>query len=253
VKVFEAKTLTDSVEARAKQYQELYENLELVKKKCLDIVNLGHNFEGKGATAIKEFYQAQIDVIDAWLRLVSKQIAFFNGIAGTTEDRNLAGSTVIDIPFLENELPLAANLAEELVSSHQAELLKIFSRIEDLVELDIFSNERFLEHMDRAESKRRDTITAVDNLDHELTSEYRSTEGDEHYVKTLFQQLQEASRQGNQISPIHFNTKTFNGSEVYQLKKQNEQNAKEYLSYKEEQTKFREQLNNKQEEREKLS
>jgi predicted ribonuclease toxin of YeeF-YezG toxin-antitoxin module len=253
VKVFEAKTLIDSVEARANQYQELQENLEQLKRKCLDIVNLDDNLKGKGAAAIKGFFQAHIDVIDAWLRIIMKRISFFNGIAGTTEDRNLTGTTVIDIPFLENELPLAGNFAEELVTSQQGEVQKIFSRIDDLIELDLYSNERFLEHMDRAESKRRDTITAVGNLDSELTTEYRITEGDEYFVETLLQQLQDATRQGNQLSPVHFNAKTFKTSEVYQLKKQSEIQAKEYLSYKEEQTKFREQLKNKQEEQEKLS
>lgn len=247
VKVFEAKTLIDSVEARANQYKELQENLEQLKRKCRDIVNLDDNLKGKGAAAIKGFFQAHIDVIDAWLRLIMKRIAFFNGIAGTTEDRNLGGMTVIDIPFLENELPLADNLAEELVTSHQGELHKILSQLNDLIELDVFTNERYLEHMDRAERKRRDSIVAVDHIDHELTSEFRTTEGDDQFVRTLFQQLQEATVQENHLSPVDFNAAVFKTSEAYQLKKRNEQQTKEYLTYKEEQNKFREQLHKEDE------
>jgi len=35
------------------------------------------DFEGKGAQAIKGFYQGQIDVVEAWQRLIDRQIAFF--------------------------------------------------------------------------------------------------------------------------------------------------------------------------------
>ncbi|TXC89525.1 hypothetical protein FS935_16725 [Metabacillus litoralis] len=69
------------------------------------------------------------------------------------------------------------------------------------------------------------------------------SENDEYYAVTLFQQLIEATRQGgNTISPIHFNAEAYKSSDVYKLKEQAEQQANEYLSYKEEQEKMREQL-----------
>jgi predicted ribonuclease toxin of YeeF-YezG toxin-antitoxin module len=247
VKVFEAKTLIDSMEARSKQYQELREKLEQLKQICQNVVNLDENLKGKGATAIKGFYQAQIDVLEAWLRLVNKQIAFFDGIEGTTEDRNLDGDTVIHLSFLENELPIADNLADEMVSTQRSELDKIFKRIDDLVELEAFLKDRFEAKMDRAEKLRRDTIGTMENLDNELKTEYQLTEGDEQYAITLFRQLQESSSQGAQFSPIHFNAKAYKTSEVYQLKKQVEQHAKEYLSFKDEQEKFREELKKQEE------
>jgi predicted ribonuclease toxin of YeeF-YezG toxin-antitoxin module len=247
VKVFDAKTLVDSMEARAKQYQELRENLEQLKQKCQDVVNLDENFKGEGATAIKEYYQAQIDVIEAWISLITKLISFFNGIAGTTEARDLAGDTVIYISFLEDELPHSANLSEEIVLNQHSTLTSIFKRIGDLIELEAFSKDRFEESTDRAEMLRRDTILALDNLDHELKTEYQTTEADEQYVTTLFRQLQESSRQGVQISPLHFNNEAFKTSEVYQLKKQADLKAKEYLSFKGEQEKFREELRKQKE------
>jgi hypothetical protein len=104
VKVYEAKTLIDSMEARSQTYNELREKLEQLKRKCNDVVNLDDRLKGKGADAIKGFYQAQIDVIEAWLRLVDRNIAFFNGIAGTAEDVDLSGDTVVHVPFLVDEL-----------------------------------------------------------------------------------------------------------------------------------------------------
>ncbi|MBO1511189.1 T7SS effector LXG polymorphic toxin [Metabacillus bambusae] len=50
----------------------LREQLEQVKRKCNDIVTLDDQFQGKGADAIKNFYRAQIDVVEAWLRLIDR-------------------------------------------------------------------------------------------------------------------------------------------------------------------------------------
>ncbi|WP_046510906.1 T7SS effector LXG polymorphic toxin, partial [Bacillus sp. SA1-12] len=247
MRVFEAKKLIEAMEARAKQYQELRDNLEQVKKQCWNVVNLGEHFKGEGAEAVKGFYQAQIDVIEAWLRLINKRIAFFWGIEGTIEDLDLAGNTVIHVPFLENELPNGANLSEEIVLNQYVELTKILKKIEDLIEIDAFSNNRFEESQDRAEKQRRETLSSLDNLDRELMSEYHLINGDEEYVTSLFRQLQQASSQGVQISPIHFNSKAYKASNVFQLKKDTEQQAKEYLSYKEELTNFRDQLKTEKE------
>jgi predicted ribonuclease toxin of YeeF-YezG toxin-antitoxin module len=247
VKVYEAKTLIDSMEARSQTYNELREKLEQLKRKCNDVVNLDDRLKGKGADAIKGFYQAQIDVIEAWLRLVDRNIAFFNGIAGTAEDVDLSGDTVVHVPFLEDELTHHTRSHKEMVSSQQDELQKIFNRIDDLVPLNVFSKARFDDHIEKAEQGRRDTTKAVDQLDHDLKSEYILSEGDEQYVVALFQQLMEASRQGNTITPIHFNAEAYKASDVYQLKQQAEQQTKKYLSFKDEQEKFREQLKRQEE------
>ncbi|MBO1512691.1 T7SS effector LXG polymorphic toxin [Metabacillus bambusae] len=247
VKVYEAKTLIDSMEARSKSYNDLRGKLEQVKSQFNDIVNLDDQLQGKGADAIKGFYQAQMDVAEAWLRLIDRNIAFFNGITGTAEDKDLSGDTVVHVPFLEDELTHHARSHKEMVSSQRDELKRIFNRIDDLISLDVFSKEQFDEHMEKAEKDRKDTADAVDQIDNNLKSEYILSEGDEQYVVALFQQLMEASRQGSNIQPIHFNAEAYKASDVYQLKEQAEKQTKEYLSFKDEQEKFREQLKRQEE------
>jgi predicted ribonuclease toxin of YeeF-YezG toxin-antitoxin module len=247
VKVYEAKTLIDSMEARSKEYNELRDKLEQVKRTCHDIVNLDDQLKGKGADAIKSFYQAQVDVVDAWLRLVDRNIAFFNGIAGNAEDVDLSGNTVVHVPLLEDELSTRIKNHKEMVSSQQEDLEKILKRIDDLVPLTVFSKDSFEDHIDKAEKHRKDTIDAVDQLDNDLKSEYILSEGDEQYVIGLFQQLMEASRQGNTIQPIHFNAEAYKASDVYKLKEQAEKQTSDYLSFKDEQERFREQLKRQEE------
>jgi hypothetical protein len=57
----------------------------------------------------------------------------------------------------------------------------------------------------------------------------------------------EASRQGSNIQPIHFNAEAYKASDVYKLKDQAEKQTQEYLSFKDEQEKFREQLKRQEE------
>ncbi|WP_299095594.1 T7SS effector LXG polymorphic toxin [uncultured Metabacillus sp.] len=246
VKIVETKTLLHTMEARSQEYKNLRDQLEQVKRKCNDIVNLGDQFQGKGADAIKGFYQAQIDVAEAWLRLIDRHIAFLNGINGSTEEKDLANS-VVHLPFLEDELVHHIRNQKEMVASQQDELRKIFNRIDDLISLDAFSTSRFDEQIEHADKDRKATVDAVNQLDEELNSEYRLSEGDEQFVIALFQQLMEASRQGNTISPIQFNLDAYQASEVYKLKGQAEQQTKDYLSFKNEQEAFRAQLKRQEE------
>ncbi|MBO1515281.1 T7SS effector LXG polymorphic toxin [Metabacillus bambusae] len=52
MKVLDTNTLVHTMEARSQAYKKLREQLEQVKRKCNDIVNLDDQF--------KRFYQAQI-------------------------------------------------------------------------------------------------------------------------------------------------------------------------------------------------
>ncbi|WP_226669722.1 deaminase domain-containing protein [Metabacillus litoralis] len=242
MKVYEARSLIESMEDRAKEYSSLREKLVLLRKRFLDIVQLDDALQGKGANSIKGFYQAQIDVVDAWMRLVDRQIAFFNGVSGDAGDNDLSGNTVVYQSFLESELSHHEKNYMMMVDSQQDELKRIFNRVDDLVPLNVFSTDRFMDAVAEAKKGRNETLQAVENFDEKLKSEYTLSEDDEHYVVALFQQLLEATRQGNEILPIHFNAEQYQTSDVYLLKEQAENQANDYLNFKEEQEKAREQM-----------
>jgi len=54
-------------------------------------------------------------------------------------------------------------------------------------------------------------------LDQQLLEEYKVSESAEFHIGALFQQLLEATAQGNTISPIHFDAQAYIASEAYQL------------------------------------
>ena len=242
VKVFEAKTLIEAMEDRSTVYKDLREKLEQLKNEFTDIVQLDDHLKGKGAEAIKGFYQAQIDVVKALLRFIDMQIAFFNGVSGSIDESDLSGDTVVDVNFLETDLFIQATNHIAMVESQQEDLKKIFSGIDDIVSLDAFSFDQFDSAMADAKKKREDTIKAVDTLDQQLKEEYMISESAEYHFSALFQQLLEATAQGNTIQPINFDSQAYKASEAYQLTDEVEQYANEYLTFKEEQEQFREEL-----------
>jgi len=242
LKVFEAKTLIDSMEDRAKVYKDLREKIDTLKKEFTDIVQLDDALQGKGADAIKGFYQGQIDVAEALLRLIDMQIAFLNSVSGAVSDVDLSGDTVVDVNFLESDLFIHASNHIAMVESQQKDLQKIFNGIDDIVSLEAFSTDQFNSAMEDTKRKRENTIQAVDSLDQQLLEEYKVSESAEFHIGALFQQLLEATAQDNTISPIHFDAQAYKASEAYQLTDEVKQYADDYLTYKEEQERFREEL-----------
>ncbi|WP_028984294.1 T7SS effector LXG polymorphic toxin, partial [Sporolactobacillus terrae] len=93
------------------------------------IAGLGSDLQGKGAAAIKHFYSGQINVVDAWLRLIDKKIAYFQGISGTLDDKNLDGDTQVHVPFLNEDLSMSYARSKEMVREQRDDIAKILSSI----------------------------------------------------------------------------------------------------------------------------
>ncbi len=242
IKVYEAETLVSAMEKRARQYEDLKEQVNHLKKQFLDIANSGDEFQGKGAESIKGFYSAQADVAEAWIRLIDKNIAFFKGVEGDTVDAKLSGSTFVQLPFLEENIPREQDRAREMVEDQQNSLGSILRSIDDLISLPVFSADTFDDYMDRADKKRTEAIDAVNQLDQTLTDEYAISEYDQQYLAGLFGQLLESSRQENSITPVHFDAKAYKNSDIYKMKSEIENSSKEYLSFKAEQAEARKQM-----------
>ncbi|PMC35754.1 hypothetical protein CJ195_18425 [Bacillus sp. UMB0899] len=242
MKVLETKTLIDSMKDRAKVYTDFRDKIDTLKKEFTDITQLDDALQGKGAEAIKGFYQAQIDVAEALLRLIDMQIAFLNGVSGVIADVDLSGDTVVDVNFLESDLSIHASNNIAMVESQREDLQNIFDGIDDIISLEAFSTDDFNNAMEDTKKKRENTIKDVDALDQQLLEEYKVSESAEFHIGALFQQLLEATAQGNTISPINFDAQAYKASEAYQLSDEVQQYADDYLSFKEDQEKIREEL-----------
>ncbi|MCI3983683.1 T7SS effector LXG polymorphic toxin [Bacillus vallismortis] len=237
-KVFESKTLIEEAKSRKKQYETLEEQLETLKKAFQAVADLGQDFTGKGADNIKDFFQGQADIVDTWLKLVSAQIAFLKGISGDIKEKELKDHYV-ETSYLENELPNGSLKASEIVSAHKLEIDNILADLVGILDLSSYSLDDYADKMYGAQKIRRDTITAIDELDESLTTEYQNLQSLDNAVLAKYTALMQATSKGKSASPIHYNKKAFTSSEVYKGAIEAEKQATSYIEAKEQQAEAR--------------
>ncbi|MBT2604877.1 hypothetical protein J7E55_17940 [Bacillus sp. ISL-53] len=239
MKIYEAETLTAATKSRAKQYEELKKEVIALKKEFQGIVGLDNEFQGAGATAIKSFYEAQIEVADAWMELFTTQISFLEGIPATLEEADLSGNTVVEVPFLDGEVSNGINQAKSLVDQQANDLQRILNSIDDILPLDMFDQKDFNEKITLAGHRLDDTVTKVENVDRQLVEEYDVSIGQENVAVGLFRALLDATKQDGNISPMTFNQSAFKSSDVHQVKDEVAGQMKDYQTFKKEQAEAR--------------
>ncbi|MED3908459.1 T7SS effector LXG polymorphic toxin [Peribacillus simplex] len=239
MKIYEAKTLTGATKSRAKQYEELKKEVAALKKEFQGIVGLDNEFQGAGAAAIKSFYEAQIEVADAWMELFTTQISFLEGIPANLEEADLSGNTVVEVPFLDGEVSNGINQAKSLVDEQANDLQRILNSIDDILPLDMFDQKDFNEKITLAGHRLDDTVTKVENVDRQLVQEYDVSVGQENVAVGLFRALLDATKQDGNVSPMTFNQSAFKNSDVYQVKDEVAGQMKDYQTFKKEQAEAR--------------
>ncbi|MED3848824.1 T7SS effector LXG polymorphic toxin [Peribacillus frigoritolerans] len=239
MKIYEAETLKAATKSRAKQYEDLKKEVAALKKEFQGIVGLDNEFQGAGATAIKSFYEAQIEVADAWMELFTTQISFLEGIPGSLEEADLSGNTVVEVPFLDGEVSNGINQAKSLVDEQANDLQRILNSIDDILPLDLFDQKDFNEKITLAGHRLDDTVTKVDNIDRQLVEEYDVSVGQENVAVGLFRALLDATKQDGNVSPMTFDQSAFKSSDVYQVKDEVAGQMKDYQTFKKEQAEAR--------------
>lgn len=236
--IYESQTLVSAMQTRVGQYKDLKEQLTELKKGFESIVHLDDELQGQGAEAIKGFYKAQIDVVDSWLRLINRHVAFLSGIQGDTIEANLS-ETVVTVPFLEEELTNATRNSKEMVTAQKNDLKKILAGIDDIIQLEPFSDDAFFENIEKAETKRTQTIDKVNEIDHKWTTEYAKSEADQAAVAALMEQLKVSSTRGGVVSPLYFNATAYKNSEAYKNLEVRKKETAQYLKVKQEEAENR--------------
>ncbi|WP_350302534.1 T7SS effector LXG polymorphic toxin [Peribacillus frigoritolerans] len=239
MKIYEAETLTAATKSRAKQYEDLKKEVAALKKEFQGIVGLDNEFQGAGATAIKSFYEAQIEVADAWMELFTTQISFLEGIPASLEEADLSGNTVVEVPFLDGEVSNGINQAKSLVDQQANDLQRILNSIDDILSLDMFDQKDFNEKITLAGHRLDDTVTKVENVDRQLVEEYDVSIGQENVAVGLFRALLDATKQDGHVSPMTFNQSAFKNSDVYQVKDDVAGQMKDYQTFKKQQAEAR--------------
>ncbi|MDF2911369.1 MAG: hypothetical protein K0Q56_2250 [Sporolactobacillus laevolacticus] len=239
-KTYDSESLIVAANAHAKQYETMRSQFHTLRTAFTQIINLGSDFQGQGAEAIKSFYAAQVNVVDAWLRMIDKKIAYYHGVAGTIDDKNLGGNTVVQVPFLNEDLSRGYARSKEMIREQRDDISKILSSVSDLVSINVFSNHEVDQALDAAEEKRAKMVLDVQDLDQNLSNEYQQVNEDLPYIASLYGELINATRQGADVQPMHFNAQVYHDSKIYQVQDEMAKETQKYLKIKKQQEKARE-------------
>jgi predicted ribonuclease toxin of YeeF-YezG toxin-antitoxin module len=234
-KVYEASTLLAYAKDRVQAHKAFDEQLDALEKALHAVATLDHEFQGKGADSIKGFYTSQVDIVTHWKSLVSSHQAYFNSIADYAERAKLEGNTVVDVSFLEQELAVANDRSKQMVEQQHTELEAILSNIEDIIHITPFSTEAFEDELSAAEKKRTETITAVEELDNQLSSEYEMLNSFYESVQFSVNGLEQLTSQGGSAYQLTFDAKAYKNSEAYKTQQQIDKVASGYVEGKAEQ------------------
>ncbi|MCW4681807.1 T7SS effector LXG polymorphic toxin [Bacillus sp. FSL M8-0266] len=239
-KILDAKALTSAMDARAKHYQELREQLVDLKKALQGVSNLGDDFTGKGADNIKSFYKELAGNVDMFISFIDKQKAFHEGVSGTLDDTNFGGDTFVEEHFLDNAVHMGIKNAKSIVKDQKKALKTIFQDIDDLISLEVFDSQTFDEKIADTEDERKKTVKDLRELDQNLKDEYALSETEQQATMALYAEMINATNDGKAISPMNFDKKAYQNSEIYKAKSDIEKQTSEYLNIKKEQQKARE-------------
>ncbi|MEN9068321.1 T7SS effector LXG polymorphic toxin [Bacillus altitudinis] len=238
-KILDAKALTSVMDTRAKHYQELREQMIDLKKALQGVANLGDDFTGKGADNIKSFYKELAGNVDMFISFIDKQKAFHEGVSGTLDDTNFGGDTFVEEHFLDNAVHMGIKNAKSIVKDQKKALKMIFQDIDDLISLEVFDSKTFDEKIADAEGERKKTVKDLIELDQNLKDEYALSETEEKATMALYAEMINATNDGKSISPMNFDKKAYQNSEIYKAKSDIEKQTSEYLKIKKDQEEAR--------------
>ncbi|MFE0304829.1 T7SS effector LXG polymorphic toxin [Bacillus altitudinis] len=228
------------MDTRAKHYQALREEMFDLKKALQGVANLGDDFTGKGADNIKSFYKELAGNVDMFISFIDKQKAFHEGVSGTLDDTNFGGDTFVEEHFLDNTVHMGIKNAKSIVKDQKKALKTIFQDIDDLISLEVFDSKTFDEKIADAEDERKKTVKDLIELDQNLKDEYALSETEQQATMALYAEMKNATNDGKSISPMNFDKKAYQNSEIYKAKSDIEKQTSEYLKIKKDQEEARE-------------
>ncbi|MCY8486170.1 T7SS effector LXG polymorphic toxin [Bacillus atrophaeus] len=232
MKILEAHSLLESAETRLKAYENMREEMAALKKQFKGMANLDDAMTGKGANAIKAFYNEQAEGAGLWLDLIDMKIAFFKSVPREIESAKFDDNAYVEESYLDSELNNAIQKADGIIDAHHKDMKSILHSIDDIISLTLFDKSTVTDQLDKADHKRKKTITDLHKLDEKLKSDYEAAEALEQEVQDFFETLTGSTNKGKSIDPITFNAKAFHETDAYKKKADIQKQAHQYLKVK---------------------
>ena len=194
MKVLDVSSLHDGIKGMSRQLSELKKQLNHVESGIRTFVSSEDSFRGKGASAIRRFYEyAHLPFLQFFQTFLSnfqsklQQLQIeLDGLEGNT-------SGFIDERFLTSELEDGLNQINRMVTELTGETNAQLSRISDIVYLPRLQDHQFNAGIQQAKHSANQTVDKLHQFDHQQTQSFTALIEDlsllQSYIEEMSQQF----------------------------------------------------------------
>lgn len=207
MKVLDVSSLHDGVKGMSRQLSGLEKQLNHVENGIRSFVSSKDSFRGKGASAIRRFYEyAHLPFLQFFQTFLAnfqsklQQLQYeLDGLEGNSRG-------FIDEGFLTSELEDGLNQINRMVTELTGETNYQLSRVSDIVYLQRLQDHQFHEGIQQAKQSANQTVDKLHQFDHQQTQSFTALIEDlsllQNYIEEMSQQFASGKINLTSFSPV---------------------------------------------------
>ncbi|TYS71766.1 hypothetical protein FZC75_11430 [Sutcliffiella horikoshii] len=207
MKVLDVSSLHEGIRGMTQQLSQLEKQLNGVENSIRSFVASKDSFRGKGANAIRRFYEcAHLPFLQFFQTFLAnfqsklQQLQFeLDGLEGDSRG-------FIDESFLSSELEDGLNQINRMVAELAGETNAQLSRVSDIVYIPRLQDHQFHEGIQQAKQSARHTVDKLHQFDHQQTQSFTALVEDlsliKRYIEEMNQQFESGKINVKSFSPV---------------------------------------------------
>ncbi|WP_404469053.1 T7SS effector LXG polymorphic toxin [Sutcliffiella horikoshii] len=207
MKVLDVSSLHDGIKGMSRQLSELKKQLNHVESGIRTFVSSEDSFRGKGASAIRRFYEYAhlpfLQFFQSFLANFQSKLQQLQLVLDTVESNSRG---FIDESFLTSELEDGLNQLNRMVTDLTGETNAQLSRISDIVYLPRLQDHQFHEGIQHAKQSANQTLNKLHQFDHQQTQSFTALIADlsliNSYIEEMSQQFASGKIKLTSFSPV---------------------------------------------------
>ncbi|MGD6778500.1 T7SS effector LXG polymorphic toxin [Sutcliffiella horikoshii] len=206
MKVLDVSSLHDGIKGMSRQLSEHEKQLNNVESGIRSFVSSKDSFRGKGASAIRRFYEyAHLPFLQFFQTFLANFQSKLQQLQLELDGLEGNSRGFIDAGFLTSELEDGLNQINRMVTELTGETNAQLSRISDIVYLPRLQDHQFHEGIQQAKQSANQTVDKLHQFDHQQTQSFTALIEDlsllQNYIEEMSQQFVSGKIKLDSFSP----------------------------------------------------
>lgn len=207
MKVLDVSSLHEGIRGMTQQLSQLEKQLNGVENSIRSFVASKDSFRGKGANAIRRFYEyAHLPFLQFFQSFLANFQSKLQQLQFEIEGLEGDSRGFIDESFLTSELEDGLNQINRMVAELTGETNAQLSRVSDIVYLPRLQDHQFHEGIQQAKQSARQTVDKLHQFDHQQTQSFTTLLEDltliKRYIEEMNQQFESGKINVKNFSPV---------------------------------------------------